>query len=66
MRLLDRKEAESGLVNYFAYGSNMNNIILNKRSLKPLKSIPGKAKNWQLTFECTGIPFIEPVYGSIK
>jgi hypothetical protein len=51
----------------FAYGSNMYpNVLSGRRRIHPVESIPGVLEGWQLTFDLSGIPGVEPCFGNIK
>ena len=66
--LLPREKADSeGFVWNFAFGANMNPLsFIKRRGINPVVSVPGRLKNWQLTFDIRGFPFFEPVFGNIQ
>jgi hypothetical protein len=52
---------------YFAYGSNMNQgVFTGRRGIRPEFIAPAKITGWQLVMEHPGVPFVEPVFASIK
>lgn len=60
----DEEKAE--LYWYFGYGSNLNSeTFLVKRGIKPLQHQRMIVPGWRLNFEISGIPYLEPGFGSI-
>jgi hypothetical protein len=52
---------------YFAYGSNMNQgVFVGRRGISPKFIAPAKITGWQLAMEHPGVPFVEPVFATIK
>jgi hypothetical protein len=52
---------------YFAYGSNMNQgVFVGRRGIRPKFIAPAKITGWQLAMEHPGVPFVEPVFVTIK
>jgi hypothetical protein len=52
---------------YFAYGSNMNQgVFVGRRGIRPKFIAPAKITGWQLAMEHPGVPFVEPVFATIK
>ncbi len=51
----------------FAYGSNMNPISLSqRRRIMPVCSVAAVLYNWEMRFNQTGIPAVEPVFASVQ
>lgn len=51
---------------YFSYGANMETrILVERRGVPPLLSERAKLESYNLVFEQSGIPFIEPVFATI-
>ncbi len=51
----------------FAFGSNMNPIALSqRRKIVPECSIAGVLYGWEMRFNQTGLPAIEPVFASVQ
>ncbi|KAF9216715.1 hypothetical protein BGZ59_008436 [Podila verticillata] len=51
---------------YLAYGSNMDpKVFTGRRKVTPLESIPVIARDYWLSFDIAGIPFVEPCFASI-
>jgi hypothetical protein len=51
----------------FAFGSNMNpKALVQRRKITPSQSVPGAVKDWKVTFQFKGFPFMEPAFGNIE
>ena len=48
------EKAEQGRVNYFAFGGNVNKAVVQRRGLKPRRSITGTVHNHKLYFAHVG------------
>jgi hypothetical protein len=60
-------EDMTGTRNYFAYGANMNQgVFTERRGINPNFTAPAKITGWQLAMEHPGVPFVEPVFATIK
>ncbi|KAK2080220.1 hypothetical protein QBZ16_000073 [Prototheca wickerhamii] len=52
---------------YFAYGSNMNEEILQgKRRVFPAEAVPAKLPGYRLVFDLPGLPYREPAFASVQ
>ncbi len=52
---------------YFAYGSNMEPEVFEKRrGIKPMLSVPGVVDGYVLSFRLLGIPYLEPGFATIE
>ncbi|KAL1622599.1 hypothetical protein SLS56_008710 [Neofusicoccum ribis] len=51
---------------YLAYGSNMSQASMAKRSVQPLRCATVEATSHYLTFDIFGIPYSEPSYASVE
>lgn len=55
------------MIPYFAYGSNMNPVVLSgRRGVKPSESTPGIIMDYCLSFRLRGLPFIEPGFATLE
>lgn len=57
---------ESKPIWYLAYGSNMSQASMAKRSVQPLRCATVQATTHYLTFDIFGIPYSEPSYASVE
>lgn len=58
--------SETGVWN-FAFGSNLHPSKRAARArLRPLETVPGRAREWRLAFNLRGIPWIEPSMASVE
>lgn len=58
---------EDATVWYFAYGSNMNEEILQgKRRVFPAEAVPAKLPGYRLVFDLPGLPYREPAFASVQ
>merc|ERR1711974_8867 len=64
--IIDQATDSDGMVYYFAYGSNMGKISLNRRKVTPQKGVPGILKNMRLHMNVAGIPFVEPSFANVE
>ena len=66
-RGVELSDDDTELVWYFAFGSNMSPDTLGKvRKVFPVQSKACKVLGYTLTFSHTGLPYIEPGFGTIE
>jgi len=59
--------ATSSMVNYFAFGSNMNPAVLQGiRQITPVEQNPGLVTGYRLRFNMMGTPGVEPSFASAE
>jgi len=57
---------DEDVVNYFAYGSNVGSkTFSSRRNMRPIRVQNGKIRGYRLTFNVTGLPYIEPAFASV-
>ncbi|ORY42235.1 hypothetical protein BCR33DRAFT_718430 [Rhizoclosmatium globosum] len=58
-------QSSSNNVWYFAYGSNMNKITMERRNFKPQQSHPARLSGYCLSMGLRGLPYIEPAFATV-
>jgi hypothetical protein len=51
---------------YFAYGSNMSDLVMTRRGVRPMRTHNAVAPSHRLIFDVYGVPFSEPAMASIE